>query len=287
MGQMPRDQKKRDVPDGLWMKCPGCEETVFRKRVEEELMVCPDCEYHFAISADVRIGMLLDKGSFEEWFSDMEPMDPLEFKDIQLYKDRLAKYQAATGLKDAVVCGKGRIGGREVVMLVMDNRFMMASMGSVVGEKFARCVEAAGKMNAPFIAVCASGGARMQEGMLSLMQMAKTSAVVGLYKKAGGLYISVMTNPTTAGVMASFASLGDVIIAEPGALIGFTGPRVIKETIKAELPEGFQSSEFLLEHGFVDRIVPRKELKDEIASVMEYCKGPIKPRKPVRAKAAQ
>jgi acetyl-CoA carboxylase carboxyl transferase subunit beta len=270
--QDPAPQKKREVPDGVWMKCPGCEETVFRKRVEEELMVCPDCEYHFTIPTDVRLNLLLDEASFEEWCADVEPVDALEFKDVQGYKDRLERYQSATGLKDAVVCGKGKMGGRDVVLCVMDSRFMMASMGSVVGEKVTRSVEGALKLKLPLIAVCASGGARMQEGVLSLMQMAKTSAVVGRFKAAGGLYICVLTNPTTAGVMASFASLGDLVLAEPGALIGFTGQRVIKETIKAELPQGFQTAEFLLEHGFIDMVVHRKNLKRQLVDLMDYCR---------------
>lgn len=262
--------KKKEMPDGVWMKCPGCEGTVFRKRVEEELMVCPDCQYHFNIPTEMRLNLLLDEGTFEEWCADLEPTDPLEFNDMQSYADRLVRYQKDTGMKDAVVCGRGRIDGRDVVISVMDTRFQMASMGSVVGEKITRCMEAAAELKLPYVCVCASGGARMQEGMLSLMQMAKTSAAVAKLNKAGGLYICVLTNPTTAGVMASFASLGDVIIAEPGALIGFTGPRVIKETIKAELPGDFQSSEFLLEHGFLDFVTPRKQMKSKLALLVDY-----------------
>ena len=269
-------QKKRDMPDGIWMKCPGCEETVFRKRVIEEMMVCPECKYHFPIPNDVRLAQLLDEDSFQECDADLEPTDPLTFKDLQAYPDRLDRYQKQTGLKDAIVCGTGRMGGQEVVVSVMDSRFIMASMGSVVGEKVTRCIEAAMELQRPYICVCASGGARMQEGMLSLMQMAKTSAAVARLKAAGGYYITVLTNPTTAGVMASYASLGDLIIAEPGALIGFAGPRVIQQTIKTELPEDFQTAEFLVERGFVDMVVPRQELRAKLIALLAY--GPKKLR---------
>jgi len=263
-------QKKREMPDGIWMKCPGCGETVFRKRVVEELMVCPECKYHFSIPSDMRLAQLLDEDSFEEWEADLEPTDPLTFSDLRSYPERLERYQKETGLKDAVVCGRGCMGGHEVIIGVMDSRFIMASMGSVVGEKITRCLEAATELLRPLILVCASGGARMQEGLLSLMQMAKTSAAAARLKAAGGFYISVLTNPTTAGVMASFASLGDLILAEPGALIGFAGPRVIQQTIKTELPEGFQTAEFLLEHGFIDMVVPRRKLKEQIVALLNY-----------------
>jgi len=215
--------------------------------------------------------MMLDEGAFEERYADMEPLDPLGFVDLKAYRERLSDYAERTGLKDAAVTGKGRIEGKEVVICVMDPYFLRASMGSVVGEKVTRAVEDALESGLPLVIVCASGGARMQEGMISLMQMAKTSAALARLDEAGGLYITVLTNPTTAGVMASFASLGDFILAEPRALIGFTGPRVIKETIKEELPEGFQTSEFLLEHGFIDRVVERGKLKHEIARILEYC----------------
>ena len=271
MEQVPTVQKRREMPDGVWMKCPGCEETVFRKRVEEAMMVCPDCDYHFTLSADQRIKMLLDEESFQEISADISPVDPLGFKDIQTYPDRLLKYQNATGLKDAVLCGRGKIEGRDVVIAAMDSRFMMASMGSVVGEKITRAIEKAMELQVPFIAVCASGGARMQEGMLSLMQMAKTSAAVGRFKAAGGLYISVFTNPTTAGVLASFASQADIILSEPRATVRFAGPRVIEETIKESLPDGFATAEFLLEHGFIDMVVHRKSLKSQLATLMNYC----------------
>lgn len=266
-------QKKKDMPDGVWMQCPGCEATVFRKRVEELLMVCPECNYHFTISARRRIETLVDEGSFEERFGDIKPVDPLGFVDLKTYPERLESYQKKTGLKDAAIAGVATIEGHRVVLCVMDSGFMMASMGSVVGEKVTRSAEAALELELPLIIVCASGGARMQEGMLSLMQMAKTSAALARLHRAGGLYVSVLTNPTTAGAMASYASLGDFVIAEPQALIGFTGPRVIRETIKAELPEGFQTSEFLLEHGFIDRVVGRSGLKAELANIISYCQS--------------
>ena len=264
-------QKKKDTPDGLWMKCPGCEDMVFRKRVEEGLMVCPECSYHFTIGARHRIEVLIDPGTFEERFADILPMDPLRFVDLKAYPDRIKSYQERTGLNEAAIAGLRNLEGHAVVICVMDAGFLMASMGSVVGEKVTRSAEMALELERPLIIVCASGGARMQEGMISLMQMAKTSAALARLDDDNGLYISVLTNPTTAGAMASYASLGDFVIAEPKALIGFTGPRVIKETIKAQLPEGFQTSEFLLKHGFVDRVVSRKDLKAELANIISYC----------------
>ena len=268
---MARTQKKQDIPEQLWTKCPSCGATVFRKLVEERLMVCPECKYHHEIPARRRIEMLADPGTFQERHADLGPADPLQFKDAVPYTDRLRKHQHATGLKDAAVCGTARVEGHPVVLCVMDAGFMRGSMGSVVGEKVTRSVEDALEFRRPLVIVCASGGARMQEGVVSLMQMAKTSAALARLDSAGGLYIAVLTNPTTAGVMASFASLGDIILAEPKALIGFTGPRVIKETIRAELPAGFQTSEFLVEHGFIDRVVSRGELKKEIARLLAYC----------------
>ena len=267
--------KKKEMPEGVWMKCPGCEKTVFRKLVEERLWVCPECNYHFTLTAAQRIEMLLDPGSFTETSVDLTASDPLQFTDLKAYPARIAEYQAKSGLKDAAICGSARIKGRDIALAIMDSSFIMASMGSVVGEKIARTLDDARERGVPAILICASGGARMQEGLLSLMQMAKTSAAVARLHDAGGLYIAVFTNPTTAGVLASFASLGYFIIAEPGALIGFTGPRVIKETIKAELPDGFQTSEFLLEHGFIDRVVNRGDLRDELGRIMDYCKGPV------------
>ena len=263
--------RKKEMPDGIWMKCPGCEGTVFRKLVAESLWVCPECNYHYSLSARQRLEMLLDPDSFEEMFAGITPCNPLNFRDLKDYDDRLADYQERSGLKDAVVCGIGGIDGREVAIAVMDSHFIMASMGSVVGEKITRTLEEGLEHGIPVVLVTASGGARMQEGLLSLMQMAKTSTAAARLHRAGGLYIAVYTNPTTAGVLASFASQADIILAEPGALIGFTGPRVIKETIKAELPDGFQTSEFLLEHGFIDRVVQRKHLRRELTLIIDYC----------------
>lgn len=263
--------KKTDIPEAVWMKCTDCGETVFRKLVEERHMVCPECNYHYAIPAGRRIELIADEGSFQERHAKLSPSDPLGFKDLHPYKDRLKRHQHATGLKDAAVCGTARIAGHDVVLCVMDSRFLMASMGSVVGEKVTRSIEDALEFRFPLIIVCASGGARMQEGVISLMQMARTSAALGKLDQAGGLYISVLTNPTTGGVTASFALLGDIILAEPKALIGFAGPRVIKETIRADLPAGFQTSEFLLSRGFIDRVVPRSELTRELANLLSYC----------------
>jgi len=266
-------QKKRDIPNGVWIKCDGCEETVYRKQVEEKLNVCPECGYHFKLPSRQRVKTFVDEGSFAEEFADLEPADGLEFVDLKPYRDRLAAYRQEAGMPDAMICGQAKVMGLPVALGVMEPNFMMASMGSVVGEKVTRCLEMGAERKLPVVLICASGGARMQEGVLSLMQMAKTSAAVARLHDAGGLYISVLTNPTTAGVMASFASLGDFVIAEPKALVGFTGPRVIKETIRAELPEGFQTSEFCLEHGFVDRVAPRDRLREEVASLIELCTG--------------
>jgi acetyl-CoA carboxylase carboxyl transferase subunit beta len=263
---------KRGVPEGLWKRCPGCEATIFRKEAEKRLGVCPECDYHWYVSARERIRQLFDEGTFEEWDADLEPMDPLDFVANAPYKEKLKEEQARTGLKDAAVVGTGMIRARRVAFGVTDSSFIMGSMGSVVGEKLTRAVERATTQHLPLIIVSGSGGgARMHEGMLSLMQMAKVSAALARFDQAGGLFISVLTNPTMGGVAASFASLGDVVFAEPKALIGFAGPRTIKATIRIELPKGFQTSEFLLEHGFVDRIVRRKDLQSEIARTIDYC----------------
>jgi acetyl-CoA carboxylase carboxyl transferase subunit beta len=264
-------KKKRDVPEGLWRRCPGCEDMIFAKTVAENLEVCPECQYHFRVRAKTRIEQLCDEGSFEELLCDYAPVDALEFNDLQDYKTRLKVNQEKTGLNDAVVMGKGFIKGRSVILAAMDPEFMMGSMGSVVGEKISVAAEMATETQYPLIVVSCSGGARMQEGVLSLAQMAKTSAAVARLNESGGLFISILADPTTGGVAASFAMLGDVIIAEPGALIGFAGPRTIWHTIKVELPEGFQRAEFLLEHGFVDMIVPRNELRSELARIIDYC----------------
>lgn len=263
---------KRGVPEGLWVRCPGCEQTIFRKEAEKRLGVCPECDYHWYVSAPERIRQVLDEGTFEEWDADLEPADPLEFVDSKPYRDRIVVEQARTGLKDAAVVGTGMVRARRVAFCVTDSSFIMGSMGSVVGEKLTRTIERATEQKLPLIIVSGSGGgARMHEGMLSLMQMAKVSAALARFDTAGGLFISVLTNPTMGGVAASFASLGDVVFAEPKALIGFAGPRTIKATIRIELPKGFQTSEFLLEHGFVDRIVRRQDLKSEIARAIDYC----------------
>ena len=285
---VPPIQKKTDIPEQVWMRCSACGETVFRKLVAEKLNVCPECSHHYPLSAHARIELLADADSFEERHADLAPTDALDFKDLQAYRDRLKRYQHATGLKDAVVCGKGRIDGHAVVLCVMDMHFIGGSMGSVVGEKVLRSIEDALEFQVPLIVVCASGGARMQEGVISLMQMARTSAALARLDDAGGLFISVLTDPTTGGVTASFALLGDIILAEPKARIGFAGPRVIKETLRAELPPGFQTAEFLMQHGFIDRVVPREELKGELATLISYCAPDAKRalREPAGAEAA-
>ena len=267
----PRMQQKEGIPEGLWMRCPECEDMLFRKVVEEAQHVCPKCQYHFRISARQRIEQLVDPGSFEEMFTDIEPADPLKFVDKKAYKDRLKQEQAKSGNTDAVVCGKAFIKGRPIYLAVMDPTFMMGSMGSVVGEKITRTIEGAAEEAMPLIIVSCSGGARMQESTLSLMQMAKTSAALARLDEAGGMFISLLADPTTGGVTASFAMLGDFILAEPKALIGFAGPRTIWNTIKVELPEGFQRSEFLQEHGFVDFVVHRKDRRSELARLVDFC----------------
>lgn len=263
--------KKRGVPEGLWVKCPGCGASIYRKEIEQRHNVCPKCDHHFYVSAKQRIAQVLDEGTFEPMNEQLIPTDPLEFADRRKYADRLVAEQKRTGLSDAVLTGTGMIRARRVALAVTDSAFIMGSMGSVVGERLARLIEWATDQNLPLIIISGSGGgARMHEGILSLMQMAKVSAALARYDEAGGLFISVLTNPTMGGVAASFASLGDLVFAEPKALIGFAGPRTIKATIGIELPEGFQTSEFLLEHGYIDRIVPRKNLKTEIARAIDY-----------------
>jgi acetyl-CoA carboxylase carboxyl transferase subunit beta len=263
---------KRGVPEGLWIRCPQCKATVFRKEAEALLNVCPECGYHFYLRARERISQLLDEQSFEEWFTDLKPCDPLGFRDRVPYAERLQSEQSKTGMADAAVVGRGFIKGRPVVFGVTDFAFMAGSMGSVVGEKLTRAAEEATRLELPLILVSGSGGgARMQEGIYALMQMAKVSAALARYDEAGGLYLSILTNPTMGGVAASFAFQGDVTLAEPGALIGFAGKRTIWNTVRLELPEGFQTSEFLLQHGFIDRIVPRKELRNEVARIIDYC----------------
>lgn len=265
-------RQKRGVPEGLWMRCTGCQKIIFRKEAERQLGVCPHCEYHFYVSAKDRVHQVLDEGTFEEWDAQISPTDPLGFQDQKRYADRLVSEQQRTGLSDAALTGAGMIRARRVAFGVTDSAFIMGSMGSVVGERLTRLIERATEQQLPLIIISGSGGgARMHEGILSLMQMAKVSAALARYDQAGGLFISVLTNPTMGGVAASFASLGDVVFAEPKALIGFAGPRTIKATIRIELPKGFQTSEFLLEHGYIDRIVPRNKLKSEIARTIDYC----------------
>ncbi len=263
------DRRKVAVPEGLWTKCNNCGEIVYSKEIDRNLKVCPKCDYHFRITAHERIDLLVDPGSFEEFDSGIESKDPLHFKDSQKYPDRIKASRKKTGITDAVVSGTCTIKGHRAVLSVFDFFFMGGSMGSVVGEKIARAIERAATEGCGIVIVSSSGGARMQEGALSLMQMAKTSAALAKLRRLRLPFISVLTDPTTGGVTASFAMLGDVILAEPKALIGFAGPRVIEQTIRQELPEGFQRSEFLLAHGMVDQIVNRKELKDTVAFLLD------------------
>jgi len=268
----PATREKKDIPDGLWMRCATCESMLFRKVVAENLEICPNCEHHFPVQARQRIEQLVDPGSFEELFANIAPTDPLAFKWMgQTYARRLTKEQAKTGNTEAVLTGLAYVKGRRVGLGVMDGEFLRGSMGSVVGEKITLLIEETTTHSLPLIIVCVSGGARMHESALSLMQMAKTSAALSRFDDAHGLYISVLTDPTSGGTTASFAMLADVILAEPGALIAFAGPRVIANTIKAELPKGFQRAEFLLAHGFVDSIVHRRDLRSEIARLIDYC----------------
>ena len=263
--------KKKEIPNGLWTKCEECSETLYNKTLEENIKVCPKCNYHFILSAPERINILMDKDTFQEMDKDMVAVDPLDFKGPKTYKEKLLQDQEATGLKDAVLSGFGKIDGKDTVIAVTDSRFIMGSMGSVVGERITRAIEYATKNKLPMIIVSGSGGgARMYEGMYSLMQMSKTCAALAYHRKARLAYISVLTNPTMAGVMASFAGVGDITIAEPKALIGFTGPRVIEQTIRQKLPVGFQRAEFLIEHGLIDMIVHRKHMKAVLRQLLDY-----------------
>jgi acetyl-CoA carboxylase carboxyl transferase subunit beta len=263
-------QRKKDIPEGLWTKCPKCETMVFDKELDENLKVCTKCSHHFPISGRERIHSLVETCSFEEMDANMTSVDVLKFTGVASYKEKLEDYQKSTQLKDAVITGVGRIGECKVGLGVMDFSFLGGSMGSVVGEKLTRLIEACTERGLPIIIVSTSGGARMYEGMFSLMQMAKTCAALAYHAKAKLPYISVLTHPTTAGVMASYASVGDLILAEPAAMIGFAGPRVIKDTTQAELPPGFQTAEFLLEHGLIDAIVPRRELKERLIYYLDF-----------------
>ena len=263
---------RKEMPDGLWLACPSCGHMLHKKTVAENLNVCPECNYHFRIDGATRIKQLVDEGSFEQMCVDLSSSDPLKFKyKGSTYKSRMRADAKKTGSNEAMLIGKAFIKGRGVMLAVMNFEFLGGSMGLVVGEKFCVAVDRAIEESLPLVVVSCSGGARMHEGVVSLGQMAKTSVALAKYDEADGLFISVLTDPTTGGVTASFAMLGDIIIAEPGALIGFAGPRTIYQTIKVELPEGFQRSEFLLEHGFIDMIVPRKELRSEIGRLIDYC----------------
>jgi acetyl-CoA carboxylase carboxyl transferase subunit beta len=262
--------KKRDVPDGLWIKCPACGEIIYKEEVSDNLEVCPKCGHHFNLPRDKRIALLSDKDSFEEWADSITSKDILGFTGRQSYIDKLEANQNKSGYSDAVSVGGCKLADREIGLGVMDFSFLGASMGSVVGERITYLIERCTSERRPVILVCASGGARMYEGLFSLMQMAKTSAALARHADAGLPYIPILTHPTMAGVMASFATLGDVIIAEPEALIGFAGPRVIKETIQQDLPEGFQRSEFLQDHGLIDMVVPRNELRERVTLTLNY-----------------
>ncbi len=264
----PVEKKTVQMPEGLWTKCKNCSEIIYAKEIERNLNVCPKCDYHFRISARARIDLVLDKDSFVEMDAGLESIDFLEFKDSKKYKDRIKASVTKAGGGDAVVCGEGTIDGLPVVVSVFDFSFMGGSMGSVVGEKITRAIEKGLENKVPVIVFSCSGGARMQESILSLMQMAKTSAALAKLKEAGIPFISVLTDPTTGGVTASFAMLGDINMTEPRALIGFAGPRVIEQTIRQKLPEGFQRSEYLLEHGMIDMIVRRQEMKQRLSQVL-------------------
>lgn len=262
--------KKKEIPEGLWIKCDECGDIIYKPEIDKNLGVCTKCQHHFKISSNDYLDFLLDDGSFQEFDSNLLTADPLKFKDLKKYADRIKNARKATGLNEAICTGYGRINDNPVIIGVMDFAFIGGSMGSVVGEKVKRAIDRAIETEFPIILVCATGGARMMEGIMSLMQMAKTSGRLARLSRKKGLFITVLTNPTTAGVMASYAMLGDIIIAEPNALIAFAGPRVIKQTIGEELPEGFQRSEFLLEKGFIDMIVNRHQLRDQITEIIEF-----------------
>ncbi|MCB9757136.1 MAG: acetyl-CoA carboxylase carboxyltransferase subunit beta [Candidatus Omnitrophica bacterium] len=268
--------RKRNIPEGIWSKCPECESPSYVKGLKNNKNVCTNCGYHFPLTALERVELLIDEGTFEEHDADLMSQDPLDFKGLKTYKDKIAADQKITGLKDAVITGVGKIEGKLVGIAVTDSRFIMGSMGSVVGERITRMIEYAIKKKLPVIIVSGSGGgARMYEGMFSLMQMAKTCAALARHHQAGLLYISVLTDPTMGGIMASFAGVGDIIMAEPKALVGFAGPRVVEQTIRKKLPEGFQRAEFLLAHGLIDMIVERKEMKSTIGHLISYSQSPL------------
>ena len=268
-----RFTKKKDMPGGLWLKCESCGETIYRKDLDEKVRVCPACSFHFTLPGKARIASVIDEGTWKELFADIEALDRLEFVENDTYANKIERAVDRSGQKEAFLLGTGRVEGREIVLGVLDFAFMGGSMGEVVGEKISLAIELAEKSNLPLVLFTSSGGARMHEGALSLMQMAKTSAALARFNRRGGYSICVMTHPTTGGVTASFASVCDIILAEPGALIGFAGPRVIATTIKQELPPGFQRAEFLIDKGMIDAIVPRSELRRRLASLIDYGAG--------------
>ena len=268
-GKETKTDKKVKIPEGLWVKCDSCKEIIYRKEIDKNLKICPKCNYHFRISARERLSFVVDEGSFVETNAELASADPLEFRDKIPYKEKLQENMKKSGLSDAALSGEATVNGIPVVVVVMDFSFIGGSMGSVVGEKIVRSAETAIEMKRPLITFASSGGARMQEGIFSLMQMARVSAAIGRMRDSGNLYISVLADPTFGGVTASFAMLGDVILAEPRSLIGFAGRNVIEQTIKQQLPDDFQRAEFLLEHGFIDRIVDRKDIKQTLARVIE------------------
>jgi len=275
--KQPQTDRRLKMPEGLWVKCEACKEMVYKKEVSRNSNVCPKCNYHFRIGSRERLEMLLDDGKWEEFDTDISPTDALDFVDTKPYAKRIEQYQKKTGMRDALISCVGELDGRPVVCGMMEYGFMGGSMGSVVGEKVTRCAELALRDRMPLLIFTCSGGARMQEGALSLMQMAKISAALARLDDAGLPFIAVLTDPTTGGVTASFAMLGDLILAEPRALIGFAGPRVIEQTIRQKLPEGFQRSEFLLEHGMLDMVVDRADLREVLVSCLEFMESPADP----------
>lgn len=262
--------RKREIPDGLWLKCPSCNEIIFKQDLEANAKVCPKCDFHFQMNRTERRDLLIDPGTFEEWDADLYSVDSLGFTGVASYTSKLEDNIKKTGCLDAILCGQGQMGPHTIALGIMDFSFLGASMGAVVGEKVTALIERGTQRGLPVIVACASGGARMYEGLYSLMQMAKTSAALARHAEAGLPYIALLTHPTMAGVMASYATLGDVIVAEPAALIGFAGPRVIKETTQQDLPPGFQRAEFLLEHGLIDQVIHRKEMKSTLITLIDY-----------------
>ncbi len=270
-----KDSEKKNIPDGLWEKCPSCSEILYKPEMENTHSVCRHCQHHFRVSPDVYKKLILDKGTEKEVLTEIQTADPLTFKSGSKYTDQIVRAQKKTGEKEAVKCFTGKINGKDIILGIMNFGFIGGSMGAVVGEKVSRSIDIANKQKIPFILICASGGARMQEGALSLMQLAKTSTRLARFSENGGLYIPILTDPTTGGVTASFGMLGDLILAEPGSLIGFAGPRVIKQTIGQDLPKGFQRAEFLLEKGFIDHIVPRDDMKSTLSNIISILQKEI------------